>query len=142
MNHVKANRTARLSTLPKAPSGIQGLDDITEGGLPKGRPTLVCGSAGSGKTLLAVEFLVRGARQYKEPGVLMTFDESAQEIAQNVASLGFDLNELIARKQIVIDYVHVDRSEIREAGDYSLEGLFVRLGYAIDSIGAKRVALD
>lgn len=128
--------------LPKAPTGIQGLDEITGGGLPKGRPTLVCGGAGCGKTLLAMEFLVRGATEFNEPGVFMAFEESAQDLTQNVASLGFDLKDLVARKKIVLDYVYIERSEIEEAGEYDLEGLFIRLGAAIDSIGAKRVVLD
>ncbi len=128
--------------LPKCPTGIQGLDEITGGGLPRGRPTLVCGGAGCGKTLLAAEFLVRGAAQFGEPGVLMAFEETEKELKANVASLGFDLEGLVRRKKIVIDYVHVERSEVQESGEYDLEGLFVRLGHAIDSIGAKRVVLD
>jgi len=128
--------------LPKAPTGIQGLDEITGGGLPKGRPTLVCGGAGCGKTLLAMEFLVRGATQFNEPGVFMAFEEAAKDLAQNVASLGFDLKDLVARKKIVLDFVYIERSEIEESGEYDLEGLFIRLGHAIDSIGAKRVVLD
>jgi len=133
---------AALPKLPKALTGIDGLDEITEGGLPLGRPTLVCGSAGCGKTLLAIEFLVRGAQEHGEPGVLMTFEETADELAANVASLGFDLPQMQAAKQLRVDHVHVDRSEIEEAGEYDLDGLFIRLGYAIDSIGAKRVVLD
>jgi circadian clock protein KaiC len=136
------SRQARLAGLPKALTGIEGLDDITGGGFPRGRPTLVCGGAGCGKTLLAMEFLVRGATEYGEPGVFMAFEETAQELAQNVTSLGFDLDELVAQKKLAIDFVRVERSEIEETGDYDLEGLFVRLGHAIDSIGAKRVALD
>jgi circadian clock protein KaiC len=128
--------------LPKAPTGIQGLDEITGGGLPKGRPTLVCGGAGCGKTLLAMEFLVRGATQFNEPGVFMAFEEAAKDLTQNVASLGFDLKDLIARKKLVLDFVYIERSEIEESGEYDLEGLFIRLGQAIDSIGAKRVVLD
>jgi len=128
--------------LPKCPTGIQGLDKITGGGLPRGRPTLVCGSAGCGKTLLAVEFLVRGAVQFEEPGVLMAFEETEAELKANVASLGFDLAGLVRRKKIMLDYVRIDPSEIQESGEYDLEGLFVRLGHAIDSIGAKRVVLD
>jgi circadian clock protein KaiC len=128
--------------LPKAPTGIQGLDEITGGGLPKGRPTLVCGGAGCGKTLLAMEFLVRGATEFNEPGVFMAFEETAKDLAQNVASLGFDLKDLIAHKKIVVDFVYIERSEIEESGEYDLEGLFIRLGSAIDSIGAKRVVLD
>jgi circadian clock protein KaiC len=133
---------APKTLLPKCPTGIQGLDEITSGGLPRGRPTLVCGGAGCGKTLLAAEFLVRGAVQFGEPGVLMAFEETEKELKANVASLGFDLEGLVRRQQIVIDYVHVERSEVQESGEYDLEGLFVRLGHAIDSIGAKRVVLD
>ena len=133
---------APATRLPKSPTGIQGLDEITDGGLPRGRPTLVCGGAGCGKTLLAAEFLVRGAVQFGEPGVLMAFEETEAELKANVASLGFDLAGLVRRKKIVLDYVHVERSEIQETGEYDLEGLFVRLNHAIDSIGAKRVVLD
>ncbi len=128
--------------MPKCPTGIQGLDEITGGGLPRGRPTLVCGGAGCGKTLLSAEFLVRGATQFDEPGVFMAFEETEAELAANVASLGFDLADLIRRKKMLLDYVHIDRSEIQESGEYDLEGLFVRLNHAIDSIGAKRVVLD
>jgi circadian clock protein KaiC len=131
-----------LPQLPKAPTGIEGLDEITEGGLPLGRPTLVCGSAGCGKTLLGIEFLVRGILDYDEPGVLLTFEETATELAANVASLGFDLGAMQADKKLRVDHVHVERSEIEETGEFDLEGLFIRLGYAIDSIGAKRVLLD
>jgi circadian clock protein KaiC len=131
-----------LPQLPKCPTGIEGLDEITEGGLPLGRPTLVCGSAGCGKTLMGIEFLVRGVEEFNEPGVLMAFEETGEELAANVASLGFDLKELQARKMLRVDHVHVDRSEIEETGEYDLEGLFIRLGYAIDAIGAKRVVLD
>jgi len=128
--------------LPKSLTGIQGLDEITGGGLPTGRPTLVCGGAGCGKTLLAMEFLVRGATQFNEPGVFMAFEETAEELIQNVASLGFDLETLIAQNQLALDFVYIERSEIEETGEFDLEGLFIRLGYAIDSIGAKRVVLD
>jgi circadian clock protein KaiC len=130
------------STLAKSRTGIGGLDEITGGGLPRGRTSLVCGSAGSGKTLLAVEFLVRGATEMDEPGVFVAFEETAEELAQNVRSLGFDLEALAAEKKIFVDYVHIDANEIEESGDYDLDGLFIRLGYAIDSIGAKRVVLD
>src|SRR5512133_3878566 len=130
---------ARLGTLPKAPTGIQGLDEITDGGLPQGRPTLVCGSAGCGKTLFGMEFLVRGATMYNEPGVFMSFEETNEELVKNVASLGFDLPELIKHKKIALDHVHIERSEIEETGEYDLEGLFIRLNFAIDSVGAKRV---
>uniref|UniRef100_UPI00097C9700 circadian clock protein KaiC n=1 Tax=Pelomonas sp. KK5 TaxID=1855730 RepID=UPI00097C9700 len=128
--------------LPKAPTGIPGLDDITGGGLPRGRPTLVCGAAGSGKTMLAAEFLVRGATRFGEPGVFMMFEESADELAQNLRSLGVDLERLQRQKKVAVDHVHIERNEIEETGEYDLEGLFIRLGYAIDSIGAKRVVLD
>lgn len=131
-----------VQSLPKSLTGIDGLDEITGGGLPTGRPTLVCGTAGCGKSLLAIEFVVRGALLYGEPGVIVAFEERPEEITQNVRSLGFDLQQLIAEKKLVMDYVHVERDEIEETGDYDLEGLFVRLGYAIDSIGAKRVVLD
>jgi circadian clock protein KaiC len=128
--------------LAKAPTGITGLDEVTHGGLPRGRPTLVCGGPGCGKSLFGIEFLVRGATQFNEPGVLMTFEETEDDIKKNVASLGFDLDQLIRDKQIVVDYVKVDRQEIDENGEYDLEGLFIRLNYAIQSIGAKRVMLD
>jgi circadian clock protein KaiC len=131
-----------LRALQKERSGISGFDEITRGGLPAGRPTLVCGSAGAGKTLFAMEFLVRGATLFNEPGVFMSFEESSEELATNVASLGFDLNQLIADKKLLLDYVFIERSEIEETGEYDLEALFLRLGYAIDSIGAKRVVLD
>ncbi|MGI4820514.1 MAG: circadian clock protein KaiC [Janthinobacterium lividum] len=142
MQDYKLAPAATLPKLPKAPTGIDGLDEITEGGLPLGRPTLVCGSAGCGKTLMGIEFLVRGVLEFDEPGVLMTFEETAEELAANVASLGFDLKALQADKKLRVDHVHIDRSEIEETGEYDLEGLFIRLGYAIDSIGAKRVMLD
>src|SRR5688572_31113154 len=127
--------------LAKAPTGIRGLDEITRGGLPKGRPTLVCGGPGSGKTLLAVTFLVNGALHFDEPGVLMTFEENEEEIASDVASLGFDLPKLIEANKLGVDYVRVERAEIEETGEYDLEGLFVRLGDAIDSVGAERGVL-
>jgi circadian clock protein KaiC len=128
--------------LDKCPTGISGLDEITEGGLPQGRPTLVCGAAGCGKTLLAMEFIVRGITEFNEPGVFMSFEETAEELAKNVLSLGFDVNRLIRRKKMAMDYVRIERSEIEETGEYNLEGLFVRLELAIDAVGAKRVALD
>ncbi|HZM02893.1 MAG TPA: circadian clock protein KaiC [Candidatus Saccharimonadales bacterium] len=135
-------KAKKLRALEKIPSGISGLDEITGGGLPKGRPTLVCGSAGCGKTLMAMEFLVRGAVEHNDPGVFMAFEENEEELTRNVASLGFDLNALRARKKIVLHHVRVERSEIEETGEYDLEGLFIRLNHAIDSIGAKRVVLD
>jgi circadian clock protein KaiC len=128
--------------LAKAPTGIRGLDEITRGGLPKGRPTLVCGGPGSGKTLLALTFLANGIVLFDEPGVLLTFEENADEIASDVASLGFDLPDLIEANKLVVDYIRVERSEIEETGEYDLEGLFVRLDYAIRTVGAKRVVLD
>jgi circadian clock protein KaiC len=131
-----------LQGLQKKRTGIPGFDEITRGGVPAGRPTLVCGSAGAGKTLFAMEFLVRGANMFDEPGVFMSFEESDEELATNVASLGFDLNQLIADKKLILEYVFIERSEIEETGEYDLEALFLRLGYAIDSIGAKRVVLD
>ena len=133
---------AEPAELPKAATGIEGLDEITRGGLPRGRPTLVCGGPGSGKTLLAISVLVNGAERFGEPGVLMTFEENVEDIAKDVASLGFDLTTLVAEGKLAIDYVHIERSEIEETGEYDLEGLFVRLDHAIRSIGAKRVVLD
>jgi circadian clock protein KaiC len=130
------------NVLKKVPTGIVGFDEITGGGVPQGRPTLVCGAAGCGKSLFATEFLVRGVVQYHEPGVLMTFEETADDIKKNVASLGFDIDDLVARKKLFIDHVRVERSEIEENGEYDLEGLFIRLNHAITSIGAKRVVLD
>lgn len=138
---IKINND-HLSLLPKTPTGISGLDEITGGGLPKGRPTLIAGGAGCGKTLLSLEFLIKGAIEYNEPGVFVAFEEQTQELAMNVASLGFDLNQLQKDKMIKLDHVHIEKSEIEETGEYNLDGLFIRMGYAIDSIGAKRVVLD
>jgi circadian clock protein KaiC len=135
-------RPTPLTGIRKALTGISGLDEITGGGLPHGRPTLICGGPGCGKTMLAMEFLVRGATQFDEPGVFMSFEETADDLEQNVASLGFDLKGLQRRRKVVVDEVRVSRSEIHETGEYDLEGLFIRLGHAIDSIGAKRVVLD
>jgi circadian clock protein KaiC len=128
--------------IKKSQTGITGLDEVTMGGLPQGRPTLVCGGPGSGKTLLGIEFIVNGATQYNEPGVIVTFEEKGEELAANVASLGFDLNKLEKTGKLRIDYVHVDKAEIQETGEYDLSGLFIRLGHAIDSIKAKRIVLD
>ena len=139
---VSKNNNSTPGNLPKCTTGIQGLDEITSGGLPQGRPTLVCGSAGCGKTLLGIEFLVRGATLFDEPGVFIAFEETAEEIAQNVRSLGFDLDGLIEKKKLAVDYIYIERSEIEETGEYDLEALFIRLGFAIDSIGAKRIVLD
>jgi circadian clock protein KaiC len=142
MGKAATNHPSKRSSLPKAPTGIEGLDGITGGGLPRGRPTLVCGGAGCGKTLLAMEFLVRGATEFGEPGVFLAFEETAEELAQNMGSLGFDLEELARRNQLRVDFVHVERSQIEETGEYDLEGLFIRLGHAIDAVGARRVVLD
>jgi circadian clock protein KaiC len=139
---TSSETTALPTGLPKAPTGIPGLDEITRGGLPRGRPTLVCGSAGCGKTMLAAEFLVRGALEQGEPGVFMMFEETAEDLQQNLRSIGFDLEALQRDKLIALDHVHIERSEIEETGEYDLEGLFIRLGHAVDSIGAKRVVLD
>jgi len=125
----------------KVPSGIAGFDQITGGGLPAGRSTLVCGAPGSGKTIFAVEFLVRGA-QLGEKGVFITFEESVADLTRNVASLGFNLAQLQEQKLLAVDYVHLDPAEIEEAGGYSLDGLFVRLAHSLDAVGAKRVAID
>jgi len=128
--------------LEKVATGIAGFDEITNGGLPAGRPTLVCGGAGCGKSLFGTEFLVRGITQYQEAGVLMTFEETAADIKKNVSSLGFNISDLIARKKLFIDHVRVERSEIEENGEYDLEGLFIRLDHAIKTVNAKRVVLD
>src|ERR1700722_18102551 len=129
MNRRPMNTTPTESSpaLSKAPTGIEGLDEITGGGLPAGRPTLVCGSAGCGKTMLAMEFLVRGATQFGEPGVFMMFEENVAELTANIRSLGFDLTKLMAQKKIALDHVHIERNEIEETGEYDLEGLFIRL---------------
>ena len=136
------NRSDSIVGLQKERTGIPGFDEITGGGLPAGRPTLVCGSAGAGKTLFAIEFLVRGATLFNEPGVFMSFEESSEELATNVASLNFDVRQLVAEKKLLVDHVFIERSEIEETGEYDLEGLFLRLNYVIDQIGAKRVVLD
>ena len=136
------NNAKTTSALPKAPTGIAGLDAITFGGLPAGRPTLIAGAAGAGNSLFALTFLVNGTTRYNEPAVLMSFEERAEDIAANSASLGYDIDGLVAAGKLAIDYVRVERSEIEESGEYDLEGLFVRLGYAIDKVGAKRVVLD
>jgi circadian clock protein KaiC len=141
-SNSKRSNSPGLPELKKSATGIAGLDAITGGGLPRGRPSLVCGSAGAGKTMLAMEFLVRGAIEYGEPGVFVAFEETEEELTQNVTSLGFDLKGLQARKKLAIDYVRVERGEIEETGEYDLEGLFIRLNHAIESIGAKRVVLD
>ena len=142
MNQILDRKIDKPRALPKTPTGISGLDEITLGGLPKGRPTIITGTAGCGKTLFGIEFLVRGATEFGEPGVLIAFEETEEELAANVRSLGFDLEQLVAEEKLVLDHVHVERSELEENGEYDLEGLFIRLGFAIDSIGAKRVVLD
>ncbi|MFH0863033.1 MAG: circadian clock protein KaiC [Candidatus Altiarchaeota archaeon] len=128
--------------IEKCRTGIRGLDEITEGGIPRGRPTLICGGAGCGKTLMAMEFIVRGARDLGEPGVFMAFEETEKDLGSNISSLGFDLPALVAAKKVAVDYVFIERKEIEETGEYDLEGLFVRLNSMIDSVGAKRVVLD
>jgi circadian clock protein KaiC len=136
------NASANARRLEKARSGIVGFDEVTNGGVPKGRPTIVCGGPGCGKTMFALEFLVRGATEYNEPGVLMTFEETSEEMTKNVASLGFDLQGLVAQRKLALDYVRIEPSEIHETGEYDLEGLFIRLQHAVESVGAKRVVLD
>jgi circadian clock protein KaiC len=138
----KNNSGTERFIFPKTPTGVEGLDEITDGGFPKGRPTLICGGAGCGKTLLSMQFLIRGITEYGEPGVFMSFEEPSKDLSLNVKSLGFDLEQLKADKKLVVDHVRVERSEIEEAGEYDLDGLFVRLGYAIDTVKAKRVVLD
>ena len=137
----KASQPAS-KTLPKAATGVKGLDEITGGGLPRGRPTLVSGGAGSGKTLFGLEFLVRGATQYSEPGVFMSFEESIPDLTENVASLGFDLDRLVADKKLFVDHVSITASEFGETGEFDLEGLFIRIGDAVQKVGARRVVLD
>ncbi len=138
----KSGSESKLPQLQKARTGIVGFDEITYGGVPRGRPTIVCGGPGCGKTMFAMEFLIRGATQFNEPGVLMTFEETGEEMTKNVSSLGFDLKALVARKKLMLDYVKVEPAEMQETGAYDLEGLFVRLQYAVESTGAKRVVLD
>jgi len=127
---------------PKSKTGVDGLDEITGGGFPKGRPTLICGSAGCGKTLMGLQFLVKGITEYDEPGVFMSFEETAKDLTQNVRSLGYDLDKLVKTNKLKIDHIQIEKNEIEETGEYDLEGLFIRLNYAIDAIGAKRVVLD
>jgi circadian clock protein KaiC len=125
------NASHRMTGLEKSRTGIVGFDEVTDGGLPKGRPTIVCGGPGCGKTMFALEFLVRGAKDFNEPGVLMTFEETTDEMNKNVASLGFDLKGLAAKGKLVADYVRIEPSEIEETGEYDLEGLFIRLQHAV-----------
>jgi circadian clock protein KaiC len=142
MPRSKPKPKAARPSLAKSPTGIQGLDELTGGGLPKGRVSLVCGKAGCGKSLLAMEFLVHGAVKYGEPGVCLNFEETEKKLTANVASLGFDLRDLTRREKLLIDYVFIERSQITEAGEYNLDGLFVRLDHAVKAIKAKRVVLD
>jgi len=128
--------------LEKVPSGIKGLDVITGGGLPKGRPALISGGPGCGKTLFAMEFVIRGVTDYNEPGVFIAFEEKIEDLKKNFKSIGFDLEDLIKKKKLVLDHIFIDRSEIEETGEYNLEGLFIRLGALIDEVGAKRIAID
>ena len=141
MEIVKSKQKGNRS-LPKTLTGITGFDEVTGGGLPTGRPTLVCGSAGCGKTLFATEFLVRGALQYSEPGVFVSFEETAQDLASNVRSLGFDLDDLVRRNKLFVDHIQIERSDVEESGEYDLEGLFIRLQHAVTKVGAKRIVLD
>src|SRR5215467_12228033 len=131
-----------LTPLEKSPTGITGLDEVTYGGLPKGRPSLLCGSAGCGKTMFAMTFLYNGAIDYNEAGVFIAFEERPEDLIKNVSSLNYDIETLIAEKKLSLDHVHFEPNEIAESGEYDLEGLFIRLGFAIDSIGAKRVVID
>ncbi len=142
MRKSKALQPEANFKFPKTPTGVEGLDEITEGGFPKGRPTLICGGAGCGKTLLSMQFLIKGITEFGEPGVFMSFEEPSDDLSLNVKSLGFDLEKLKSEKKLVVDHVRVERSEIEEAGEYDLDGLFVRLGYAIDTVKAKRIVLD
>lgn len=135
-------KAGSLPTIGKSPTGIRGLDEVTQGGLPEGRPTLLCGSAGCGKTLFGMTFLYNGAVEYNEPGAFLAFEEQPEDLIKNVGSLNYDIEKLIAEKKLAIDHVQLDRTQIAESGEYDLEGLFIRLGFAIDSIGAKRVVVD
>src|SRR4051794_676475 len=137
----RTRRPGGAPALTKVRTGIAGFDEITGGGLPRGRPTLVCGGPGCGKTLFGLEFLIKGA-EHGEPGVFVTFEETEQDLIENVASLGHDLAALVAQQRLAIEYVRVERSEIEETGEYDLEGLFIRLDHALRSIKAKRIVLD
>jgi circadian clock protein KaiC len=139
---VDKSKNPQKHSFPKCPTGINGLDEITNGGLPQGRPTLICGSAGCGKTLMGIEFLVRGATEYHEPGVLISFEESPEDLTQNVISLGWDLEQLIDEQKLAIDYIKIDSFQIEEIGNYDLEALFIRIGSLLDQIQAKRIVLD
>ena len=142
MRKEKQLKPQNSFTFPKTHTGIEGLDEITEGGFPTGRPTLICGGAGCGKTLMSMQFLIKGITDFNENGVFMSFEEPSKDLSLNVKSLGFDLEKLKADKKLVVDFVRVERAEIEEAGEYDLDGLFLRLNHAIDSVNAKRVVLD
>ena len=131
-----------LATIGKSPTGIRGLDEVTQGGLPQGRPTLLCGSAGCGKTLFGMTFLYNGAVECNEPGVFIAFEEQPEDLIKNVGTLKYDIEKLIAEKKFAIDHIEIERTKIAESGEYDLEGLFIRLAFAIDSISAKRVVVD
>ena len=135
-------KSGGLPMVGKSPTGIHGLDEVTQGGLPQGRPTLLCGSAGCGKTLFAMTFLYKGVVEYNEPGVFIAFEERPEDLIKNVGSLNYDIERLIAEKKLAIDHIEIERTKIEESGEYDLEGLFIRLGFAIDSVGAKRVVID
>jgi circadian clock protein KaiC len=140
--HAPGTRPPVSSGLAKAPTGIRGFDEITGGGLPRGRASLVTGGPGAGKTLFGLEFLVRGAQDFDEPGVLLAFEESAEELADDVASLGFDLAGLEAGGHLVVDACRVDATEFVTTGEFDLDGLFIRLSAAVQAVGARRVVLD
>jgi circadian clock protein KaiC len=135
MNDTEGSKHDASDQLSKSPTGILGFDEITDGGLPQGRPTLVCGPAGSGKTLFAMEFLVRGATEFDEPGVFISFEETEEELTKNVSSLGFDLKDLVARGKLFMDYVAIEPGNVEETGEFDLDGLFIRLGDAIETVG-------
>jgi circadian clock protein KaiC len=138
----KPARRPSLRTLTKAPTGIQGLDEITFGGLPRNRPTLISGGPGSGKTLFGLEFLIRGATLYNEPGVFVSFEETAEDLTKNAASLGFNLDRLVADKKLFVEYVRIQKSQIQATGEYDLDGLFIRVADAVRRVGARRIVLD
>jgi circadian clock protein KaiC len=142
MKQKSKSKSAEPGELAKVPSGIKGFDVITGGGLPQGRPALVSGGPGCGKTLFAMEFIIRGITDYNEPGVFVAFEEKIDDLKKNFTSLGFDLEDLIEQKKLVLDHIFIDRTEIEETGEYDLEGLFIRLGAMIDEVGAKRIAID
>ena len=142
MNKGMDSKPAVLKSLSKTPTGIQGLDEITGGGLPKGRPTLVCGGAGCGKTVLAMEFLVRGIERFDENGAFITFEETVAELTENTASLGFDLETMTHDKRLSMKQLYYEPDNDVEAGEYDLSGLFAQIGSAIDSVKAQRAVID